>query len=120
MQHKTVDKSLNDNLISLGPSNDVCCSKSSAEVESGSPGVDNGVIDDNLSQIGGDVDIQTNRPNELEDMVSFLFSSLCFAIFFFMKLLIRISPSEVLQFRWKIFSRKLWILPSLMTQPWSF
>ncbi|KAI5594040.1 hypothetical protein BDE02_03G049800 [Populus trichocarpa] len=69
MQHKTVDKSLNDNLISLGPSNDVCCSKSSAEVESGSPGVDNGVIDDNLSQIGGDVDIQTNRPNELEDMV---------------------------------------------------
>lgn len=83
MQHKTVDKSLNDNLISLGPSNDVCCSKSSAEVESGSPGVDNGVIDDNLSQIGGDADIQTNRPNELEDMVSFLFTSLCIGICIF-------------------------------------
>ncbi|XP_061980092.1 centromere protein C-like [Populus nigra] len=69
MQHITVDKSLNDNLISLGPSSDVCCSKSSAEVESGNPGVDNGVIDDNLSQLGGDADIQTNRPNELEDMV---------------------------------------------------
>ncbi|KAL3598451.1 hypothetical protein D5086_006369 [Populus alba] len=69
MQHKTVDKSLNDNLISLGPSSDVCCRKSSAEVEIGNPGVDNGVIDDNLSQLGGDADIQTNRPNELEDMV---------------------------------------------------
>ncbi|KAJ6932662.1 hypothetical protein NC651_008178 [Populus alba x Populus x berolinensis] len=69
MQHNTVDKSLNDNLISLGPSSDVYCRKSSAEVESGNPGVDNGVIDDNLSQLGGDADIQTNRPNELEDMV---------------------------------------------------
>ncbi|KAH8514327.1 hypothetical protein H0E87_007238 [Populus deltoides] len=69
MQHKTVDKSLNDNLIGLGPSSGVCCSKSCAEVESGSPGVDNGVIDDNLSQLGGDADMQTNMPNELEDMV---------------------------------------------------
>lgn len=70
MQHKTADKSLND---SLGPASDVCCGKSSAEVESGSPGVDNGVIGENLSQLGGDMDIQTNRPNELEVMVSFLF-----------------------------------------------
>ncbi|KAG6782207.1 hypothetical protein POTOM_011600 [Populus tomentosa] len=69
MQHNTVDKSLNDNLISLGPGSDVYCRKSSAEVESGNPGVDNGVIDDNLSQLGGDADIQTNRPNELEGMV---------------------------------------------------
>ncbi|KAJ6415914.1 hypothetical protein OIU84_004660 [Salix udensis] len=68
MQHKTADKSLNDNLSSLGPGSDVCCSKSSAEVESGSPGVDNGVIGENLSQLGGDMDIQTNRPNELEVM----------------------------------------------------
>lgn len=68
MQHKTADKSLNDNLSSLGPGSDVCCSKSSAEVESGSPGVDNGVIGENLSHLGGDMDIQTNRPNELEVM----------------------------------------------------
>ncbi|KAG5248703.1 hypothetical protein OIU77_027711 [Salix suchowensis] len=68
MQHKTADKSLNDNLSSLGPGSDVCCSKSSAEVESGSPGVNNGVIGENLSHLGGDMDIQTNRPNELEVM----------------------------------------------------
>ena len=83
MQHKTVDKSLNDNLIGLGPSSGVCCSKSCAEVESGSPGVDNGVIDDNLSQLGGDADVQTHGPNELEDMASFLFTSLCIGICIF-------------------------------------
>ncbi|KAF9685221.1 hypothetical protein SADUNF_Sadunf03G0032200 [Salix dunnii] len=68
IQHKTADKSLNDNLSILGPSSDVFCSKSSAEVESGNP-VDNGVIGENLSQLGADMDIQTIRPNELEDIV---------------------------------------------------
>ncbi|CAK7356641.1 unnamed protein product [Dovyalis caffra] len=64
IQQKTVDKSLNDNLSSLGSGSNVCSSKSSAEVENSNIGVD-----ENLSLLGGDVDIQTNGPNELEVLV---------------------------------------------------
>jgi hypothetical protein len=107
IQKKAVDKSLNGNLSSLGSGSIVCPSKTSAEVENSNIGVDDGVIDENSSLRGGDVDIQTNRRNELEDMVSFLFTGLCFAICFVLKLLIRILPHEVLH------------LHSLKTQPWS-
>ncbi|KAL3610586.1 hypothetical protein D5086_001606 [Populus alba] len=68
IQQKAVDKSLNSNLSSLGSGSIVCPSKTSAEVENSNIGVDDGVIDENSSLHGGDVDIQTNRQNELEDM----------------------------------------------------
>ncbi|XP_061962848.1 centromere protein C-like [Populus nigra] len=68
IQQKAVDKSLNGNLSSLGSGSIVCPSKTSAEVENSNIGVDDGVIDENSSLRGGDVDIQTNRRNELEDM----------------------------------------------------
>ncbi|KAL9368612.1 hypothetical protein Peur_039811 [Populus x canadensis] len=68
IQQKAVGKSLNGNLSSLGSGSIVCPSKTSAEVENSNIGVDDGVIDENSSLRGGDVDIQTNRRNELEDM----------------------------------------------------
>ncbi|XP_011013527.1 PREDICTED: uncharacterized protein LOC105117535 isoform X1 [Populus euphratica] len=68
IQQKAVDKSLNSNLSSLGSGSIVCPSKTSAEVENSNIGVDDGVIDENSSLRGGDVDIRTNRQNELEDM----------------------------------------------------
>ena len=76
-------KALNDNLTSLGSGSDVRPSKSSAEVENSNVGVDNGITYEYLSQLGGDADVQTNGPNELEDMVSFLFTSLCIGICIF-------------------------------------
>ena len=76
-------KALNNNLTSLGSGSDGRPSKSSAEVENSNVGVDDGITYEYLSQLGGDADVQKNGPNELEDMVSFLFTSLCIGICIF-------------------------------------
>nr|XP_034900009.1 centromere protein C-like isoform X3 [Populus alba] len=63
------DKSLNDNLTSAGSVSDGCPSRSSTEVKNRDVGADNVIIDENSSQLGGDMDIQTKGPNAVEDMV---------------------------------------------------
>jgi hypothetical protein len=96
------DKSLNDILTSPGSGSDGCPSRSSAEVKNRDVGADNVIIDENSSQLGGDMDIQTKGPNAVEDMVSFLVNSICIVL----TLLIRILPCEDLQCRWRICSIK--------------
>lgn len=77
------NKSMNDNLTSFGSSSDNP-SESGAVLEHNNAGMDNGVIDENLSQPDADANVQTNGPNEMEDVVSFLYclaGILLFALF---------------------------------------